>query len=143
MTTQCVVRAAERPSAAARELAPPARKLVFYKRNTAALFFCFTRIAIIYPLFCCGGGHRSRLSPRSVLLLRRGVHRTPAPLPYNLQINCFGIRKPSLGGRGTTTRRVVFPTAGRNIILRQRRKYRFRLRSENDVALRQMMLCFA
>ena len=39
---------------AARELAPPARKLVFYKRNTAALFFCFTRIAIIYPLFCCG-----------------------------------------------------------------------------------------
>ena len=34
-------------------LAPPAFKLVFYKRNTAALFFCFTRIAIIYPLFCC------------------------------------------------------------------------------------------
>ena len=28
------------------------------------------------------GGARSRLSPRSVLLLRIGVHRTPAPLPY-------------------------------------------------------------
>ena len=65
-------------------------------------------------------------------------------LPYNHPINCFGIREPSLiWGRGTTTRRVVFPTAGRNTILRQRRKYRFRLRSENDVALRQMMLCFA
>jgi hypothetical protein len=31
----------------------------------------------------CKGGARSRLSPRSVLLLRRGVHRTPAPLPYD------------------------------------------------------------
>ena len=35
---------------------------------------------------------RSRLSPRSVLLLRRGVHRTPAPLHYNRPKNCFGIR---------------------------------------------------
>ena len=45
----------------------------------------------------------SRLSPRSVLLLRRGVHRTPAPLPYSLPIYCFGIRRPSPKGRPTDT----------------------------------------
>ena len=44
---------------------------------------------------------------------------------------------------GVSTHWVVFLTEGRNIILRRRRKYNFRLRSENDVALRQMMLCFA
>ena len=37
-----------------RGLLLPLANLFFYKRNTAALFFYFTRIAIIYPLFCCG-----------------------------------------------------------------------------------------
>ena len=70
MTTQCVVRAAERPSPQRENLLLPLANF-FYKRNTAAFFFYFTRIAIIYPLFCCGRG----------LLL-----------PYNLPIYCLGIR---------------------------------------------------
>ena len=38
MTTQCVVRAAERPSAAARELAPPVASLFFIKETRVRSF---------------------------------------------------------------------------------------------------------
>ena len=48
-------------------------------------------------------GGRSRLPPRSVLLLRRGVHRTPAPLPYDVYKSDYfvgvGIASLALKGR--------------------------------------------
>ena len=39
----------------------------FYKRNMAAKFFYFTRIAIIYPLFCCGRSRTPALQPPDIL----------------------------------------------------------------------------
>ena len=46
-------------------------------------------ISLLFIKFAISHGRstRSRLSPRSVLLLRRGVHRTPAPLPYGYNIS--------------------------------------------------------
>ena len=60
--------------------------------NTNGYFLLMSKMyfSTIFPCpVNCGRG-RSRLPPRSVLLLRRGVHWTPAPLPYNVAENfCF------------------------------------------------------
>ena len=60
--------------------------------NTNGYFLLMSKMYFSTIFHCpvnCGRG-RSRLPPRSVLTSRRGVHRTPAPLPYNVAENfCF------------------------------------------------------
>ena len=101
----------------------------------SALYYPFPKLLRYPPAFPWGKGEKIR--DKREKGKERGKGRDVPSAHEKIE------NQPSLGGRGTATRRVVFPTAGRNTILRQRRKYRFRLRSENDVALRQMMLCFA